>query len=431
MVKNNSKLRNISTNTRATIIDLLILCNDGAYSNEIVPSRLSNSSFEAQDRAMITNVVYSTLRNQIRIDNALSKISKRPLEKLDAIVLNALRSVTSQIMLGFDAHGVVNETVTVMPFAFKSFVNALSRKIVNEMTSGKFFKDESLSVENSVPEWVAIEMQNVFGEEAEKYLPLFNKAPSVTLFQFDENNIEASGIIARSTPGDIVNTAQVLESAGDISELEIIRNGKAIVVDQGSQLIVKSIPINENDIVLDLCSAPGGKSFMMSTRAKHVVSNDVSFSRMKKFLDTKSRTGTKNVSGIVSDGTKSVFQKETFDVVLVDAPCSGLGVLRRRPDARNTIDEKIVDELFALQKEIIKSSIPLVKSGGIYAYSVCTFSNKETVEIDNWIKEEFPELESIEVKNLPEAIISKSRGYLLKPGINNDSMYFLVLKKTV
>lgn len=429
MGKNNTKLKNISTNTRASIIDLLILCNDGAYSNEIVPSRLSNSNFEPKDRAMITNVVYSTLRNQIRIDNALVKISKRPLDKLDAIVLNALRSVTSQLMLGFDAHGVVNETVSVMPFAFKSFVNALSRKIVNEMTSSKFFKNETLDVEYSIPQWVVEEMQIVFGDDTESYLPFFNEAPSVTLFLFDDKGSSDSGIVARSNPGEIVNTAQVLESAGDISELEVIKNGKAIVVDQGSQLIVQSIPIKNSDIVLDLCSAPGGKSFMMSNRTSHVYANDISLSRMKKFTDTKRRTNILNVLGTVSNGTKPIFKDESFDVVLVDAPCSGLGVLRRRPDARNKIEKSIVGELFELQKEIVKSSIPLVRKGGIFVYSVCTFSWKETLAIDEWIADSFPDLEAIMIENLPGAVLPKSRGYLLAPGKDNDSMYFLILRK--
>lgn len=429
MVKNNSKLKNISTNSRACIIDLLILCNEGAYANEIVPSRLSRSDFEAQDRAMITNVVYSTLRNQIRIDNAISKISKRPLDKLDTIVLNALRSVSSQIMLGFDAHGVVNETVSVMPFAFKSFVNALSRKIVNDIASDKFFVNETLSDKYSLPSWIIDEMQNVFGDDSEKYLPFFNEAPSVTLFALSESDVNSNGIVARSSAGELVESAMVLESAGDIAELDIIKSGNAIVVDQGSQLIIKSIPIKATDVILDLCSAPGGKAFMMSTRAEHVYANDLSISRMAKFNDTKKRTRINNVSGIGSDATKTVFRENKFDVVLVDAPCSGLGVLRRRADARNNIEKEIVDELFELQKEIISKSISLVKSNGIYVYSVCTFSDKETRQVDSWIEQAYPELEAIVPENLPSVLIPKGRGYLLPPGQNNDSMYFVLFRK--
>lgn len=429
MGKNNSKLKNISSNSRACIIDLLILCNDGAYANEIVPSRLSRSDFEAQDRAMITNVVYSTLRNQIRIDNALSKISKRPLNKLDTIVLNALRSVSSQIMLGFDAHGVVNETVSVMPFAFKSFVNALSRKIVNDIASNKFFINETLSDEYSLPGWIIDEMQNVFGGDSEKYLPYFNEAPSVTLFALSESDVSSNGIVARSSAGELVESAMVLESAGDIAELEIIKSGNAIVVDQGSQLIIKSIPLKASDRVLDLCSAPGGKAFMMSTKAERIYANDISLSRLTKFNDTKKRCKIENVFGIVSDATKTAFKENEFDVVLVDAPCSGLGVLRRRADARNNIEKDIVNELFDLQKEIISKSIELVKPGGIYVYSVCTFSDKETRQIDNWIEETHPELEAIEPENLPSVVISKARGFLIPPGQNNDSMYFVVFRK--
>ena len=346
-------------------------------------------------------------------------------------MINALRSVATQIMLGFDAHGVVNETVTVMPFAYKSFVNALSRKIVNDIEGDRFFKNESISIQNSMPHWIVKELQTTFGEDHTKYLPLFNQAPCVTLFGLDRslNNADET-IQTRFTSGDIVVDAKILESAGDIGELQIIKDGNAIVVDQGSQLIVKNIPLKDTDIVLDLCSAPGGKSFMMSTKAKHIYANDIAHSRMKKFVDTKKRTKINNVSGIVSDGTKSCFIDKAFDVVLVDAPCSGLGVLRRRPDARNSIKDTIVKDLFELQKSIISESIGLVKPNGIYVYSVCTFTNMETIEIDNWISRNHPHFKEIQVEDLPENIIKRSRGYLLPPGQYNDSMYFLILENT-
>jgi 16S rRNA (cytosine967-C5)-methyltransferase len=430
MGKNNSKLKNVATNTRACIIDILILCNEGAYSNELLPQRLGRSNFSPQDRAMITNVVYTALRNQIRIDHALTKISKRPIAKLDKIVLNALRSVSAQILLGFDAHGVVNETVGVMPFAFKSFVNALSRNIVKLSDSNKFFVNETRDIKYSLPKWIVKEVENVFGEDNEEYLEFFNESPNVTLFPINDA-YDDSKMQVRFTNGELVHSALVLESAGDISELNIIKNGDAIVVDQASQFIVNNIPIKNSDVVLDMCSAPGGKSFMMASRGAKIIANDISFSRMKKFLNTKERINATNVFGQVSDATKPNFLSESMDVVLVDAPCSGLGVLRRRADARNTIKESIIEELSVLQKEIIKESIKLVKPDGIYVYSVCTFSYKETVHIDDWLLKNYPEFERIAIDAKNELVTQKSRGYLLAPGENNDSMYFLILKKTV
>lgn len=422
----NSSLKNVSSNARAAIIDLLVLCNDGAYANEIVPQRLNRSDFSIQDKALITNAVYTALRNQIKIDYALSGYSKRPIEKLDAIVINSLRSVVAQLMIGLDAHGVVNETINVMPFAYKSFVNAISRKITSEIENKKFFTNEPLNIKYSLPIWIVEEMEKVFGQDCEKYLAYFNEAPSVTLFDIKPDLYETQ---VRYTDGEIVPTSRVLESSGDIRELDSIKNGTSIVVDQGSQLIVNSIPIMQSDNILDLCCAPGGKSFMMATRAASVIANDVVYSRMKKLLDTKKRTKIDNVFPIVCDATQNSFLNESFDVVLVDAPCSGLGVLRRRPDARNNIEETIVEELFELQKNILIEAIGLVKPGGLLVYSVCTFSDKETVGIDSWLEEKYSDLSALKVDNMPDAVIKKSRGYLLAPGTNNDSMYFLILRK--
>ena len=316
--------------------------------------------------------------------------------------MNALRSVSAQILLGFDAHGVVNETVGVMPFAFKSFVNALSRNIVKLSDSNKFFVNETRDIKYSLPKWIVKEVENVFGEDNEEYLEFFNESPNVTLFPINDA-YDDSKMQVRFTNGELVHSALVLESAGDISELNIIKNGDAIVVDQASQFIVNNIPIKNSDVVLDMCSAPGGKSFMMASRGAKIIANDISFSRMKKFLNTKERINATNVFGQVSDATKPNFLSESMDI----------------------------EELSVLQKEIIKESIKLVKPNGIYVYSVCTFSYKETVHIDDWLLKNYPEFERIAIDAKNELVTQKSRGYLLAPGENNDSMYFLILKKTV
>lgn len=425
MSKKHSRVRNVSTSTRACIIDLLCLCDEGAFANDIVPARLSRSSFSDSDRALITKVVYSTLRAQVRIDFALSKVSNRPLNKLDPIALAALRSIVAQLIDGFDMYAVVDETIKVVPFSLKGFINALARKVIALHEKGDLFVGESAETASALPSWIFEEVHKVFGERADAAIDALNGSASVTLAPMHDGAINVEG----ARVGEIIPESRLVKSSGAISQLDAVSSGSAIVVDQGSQLVVQCVD-EKDQLVLDVCCAPGGKSFLLSRGAKAVISCDVSANRMQKLLDTQSRLHRSNVEILACDARALPFTVESFDRVLVDAPCSGLGVLRRRPDARHRIALDDVAELVRLQREIVLSASQMVKAGGKLVYSVCTFTVAETIEMDEWMKNELPDFKADEMEFTTPLVQPLGRGYILTPTADNDAMYVLRLTKS-
>ena len=426
MSKKHSRLRNVSSSARAAIIDLLLLCEDGAFANNILPARLSRSNFNDQDKALITKVVYSTLRQQIKIDHALSKLSNRPLSKLDPVALCALRSIVSQIQQGFDVYAVVDETVKVIPFSLKGFVNAIARKASELNSENKLFVDETPAIQAGLPQWIYDEVSSVFPNRIPETLEALNASASVTLAPITGKELLVEG----ARRGEICPSSLLVRSAGDISKLDPIQSGKAVVADQGSQLVVEAVLAKATDTVLDVCSAPGGKSILLSRRTDKVFACDVSPDRLLKLEQTLDRVDVHNVFSFSADARKLPFSSETiFDKVLVDAPCSGLGVLRRRPDARHRITTEDIVDLVQLQKEILTSASKYVAVGGYLIYSVCTFSRAETIGIDEWIEDELKSFSAEQIPFDTDLVTKAGRGYQLCPTADNDSMFVLRLRR--
>jgi 16S rRNA (cytosine967-C5)-methyltransferase len=419
------RINNVSKSPRACAISLLVKCNEGAFSNEIVPSTLNNSAFDQRDRALITKIVYSTLRQQIRIDHVLTRYSKRQLNKIDPVALNALRSIVSQLEGHGDSHGVVNETIKAMPFSSKSFVNALARKITQDAAQGSLFKDEIPRIEASLPKWIFDEITETFDDSVSTCAAL-NATPAVTVVGIRSQDLSIEG----ARRGAIVPESYLVESQGSIGDLDDIKRGNAIVIDQGSQVVVQTVDAQPGMNVLDVCAAPGGKTFLLSSRSQNVVSIDQTLSRMRKLVQTRERVHADNVIAIVADGSALPLSTSmSFDRVIVDAPCSGLGVLRRRPDARLRVTSKDVDELVDIQKQLLEHAIGFVARGGKLIYSVCTFTKRETLEIDEWIEKTFPGWKADDLRGVHPSLVEHGRGVLLPPSSENDAMFALRLSK--
>lgn len=271
--------------------------------------------------------------------------------------------------------------------------------------------------------------KSVFPEDVPGATDALNASSRVTLAPLGRNVILSEGKNLFE-PGKIIETSRLVSSMGDIGELEDLKNGKALVVDQGSQLVVQCVDGQPTDKVFDMCCAPGGKSFLLAQECTHVVSSDLGFSRMRKFRETQERIGADNVFPLVCDATQLPLDaRHHFDRVLVDAPCSGLGVLRRRPDARHRMTPESVSELVELQKKILTSVITHVPSGAYLIYSVCTFTTKETQGIDEWLQSNYPELVADDLSDISPALTKRGRGFLLAPTVQSDAMYVLRLRK--
>jgi 16S rRNA (cytosine967-C5)-methyltransferase len=193
-------------------------------------------------------------------------------------------------------------------------------------------------------------------------------------------------------------------------------------------MVAARLPVGDGTRVLDLCAAPGGKATAMAHAGPElVVASDLSARRAGLIAKNARRLGTTQVATVVADGLRPAYRPGRFDVVLVDAPCSGLGVLRRRPDARWRVQPEDVARLADLQKGLLTEARTLVRPGGVLAYSVCTLTAAETAGVDNWARRTFPELKPLMPPGPPWS--PAGRGALLLPqAAGTDGMFLLMLE---
>jgi 16S rRNA (cytosine967-C5)-methyltransferase len=430
------------TAARAVALEALVRIDEGAFSHILVPDLLRRSHLAPRDRALVTAFVYGTVRMQRILDDALAAVSTRPMTELDPPVRAALRLGAFQLFDGVAPHAAVGETVDVVPGRARGFVNgvlrALARRNPRWPRVDDATRDADLGASTSHPDWLVERLLSEFGRpDTVATLTVDNEPPPVTLRPnplrtspgalLDE--LEQARISA--APGTLHPDAIVLGHAGDPSAIAAVRHGQATPQDQASQAVVAVLDPHAGERIADLAAAPGGKATAAAERMADtglVVASDVHAGRVQFVARAGSRLGLGTVQPLVADGRIPPFAPNTFDRVLLDAPCSGLGVLRRRPEARWRITPAAVEQLAALQRALLASAASLVRPGGRLVYSVCTVSREETIAIDEWTRDA---LEGFRALPPPaEPWRPHGRGALVLPhDAGTDGMFVLVLEK--
>ena len=326
---------------------------EGAFANLVVPSMLDRSSLSRSDRAMVTDLVYGTTRLRRACDALVDRhISAPP----DDATRRILRLGAYQWGWGgVPAHAAVHETVALAPRRVRGFVNAVLRRTVEGPPPSEL-KWPSRASELSVPDWI----YNVY---------------------VDEVGVEnAVASLARMN----VPPAPVVRDDG-------------YVQDRASTWVAAAVNAQPGERILDICAAPGGKATALAGEGATVVAADLRTQRAGLIAENASRLGFlgSQLSVLAADGTLPPFANNSFDAVLLDAPCSGLGALRRRPDSRWRVEPRDIDVLSVLQQSLIQSATALVKPGGRFVYSVCTINASESIDHsipDGWeIDQSIPE----------------------------------------
>ena len=326
---------------------------EGAFANLVVPSMLDRSSLSRSDRAMVTDLVYGTTRLRRACDALVDRhISAPP----DDATRRILRLGAYQWGWGgVPAHAAVHETVALAPRRVRGFVNAVLRRTVEGPPPSEL-KWPSRASELSVPDWI----YNVY---------------------VDEVGVEnAVASLARMN----VPPAPVVRDDG-------------YVQDRASTWVAAAVNAQPGERILDICAAPGGKATALAGEGATVVAADLRTQRAGLIAENASRLGFfgSQLSVLAADGTLPPFANDSFDAVLLDAPCSGLGALRRRPDSRWRVEPRDIDVLSVLQQSLIQSATALVKPGGRFVYSVCTINASESIDHsipDGWeIDQSIPE----------------------------------------
>ncbi|MEP7114318.1 MAG: transcription antitermination factor NusB [Ilumatobacteraceae bacterium] len=296
--------------------------HEGAYANLLLQSELGRSKLSERDRGFVTELVYGTTRMRRACDALIDRfLVKEPQPALRTL----LRLGAYQLhFAGVAPHAAVGETVELAPKAARGFVNAILRRVGDTPME---WPNERVRL--SYPDWIVERLRMELGDEIEPALERMNEPAPVSI------------------------------------------RDDGYRQDLASQWVAAAVEAAPGERILDLCAAPGGKATAMVAGGAYVIAADLQMHRARLI---------RGVPVVVADAVDPPFRAAGFDKVLIDAPCSGLGALRRRADARWRITEVDVGELATLQRRIIVAAAPLVRPGGWLVYSVCTLTAEESID---------------------------------------------------
>jgi 16S rRNA (cytosine967-C5)-methyltransferase len=439
-------------NARELILEILLqISEEGEHSHIAIRNALSKYQFlPKQDRAFITRVCEGTLEYQILIDYILDSFSKVTVDKMKPAIREILRSAVYQMkfMDSVPDSAVCNEAVKLAQrkgfYNLKPFVNGVLRTISRELDSLEYPSREEnvvryFSVKYSMPESLVIRWISEYGEETtEKILADFLTEKPLTVrcrtylndTQEIKKSLQSQGVHVEDGP--YLPYALQLSDFNHILTLDAFIKGKIQVQDVSSMLVAEAANPKKGDYVIDMCAAPGGKSLHMGDKMEGygiVDARDVSQYKVNLIEENIQRTGSINVQAKVQDAT--VFDVESeckADIVLADVPCSGYGVIGKKPEIKYRMTPQRQEEIVILQRTILDRAAEYVKSRGVLIYSTCTIAKEENEENMMWFLNHYPfKLESLD-DCLPEELHSETTrlGYLqLLPGVHKTDGFFI------
>ena len=433
---------------RLLAFDLLTEVNrNEGYSNLLLPQALNASKLEDRDRALVTELLYGTIRMQGKHDWVLSQISDRPWSEVDPGIVDICRLGVHQIHeMRIPDHAAVAATVEVarkrIGESKASFVNALLRSVTRKPIEDWFsplysITDpvEQLSIRYSHPEWIVSAYYDLLKSwpDVELALKINNEAALPTLVSWPDLSSQQDLIDIGGEPTEFSSFGAHWK--GNPGALDLIKVRKIGVQDEGSQLVAEVFSKAAGGARwLDLCAGPGGKAALLSSIARgkgiEFVANEISEARADLV-----RQVVQGAKVLVSDGRTIASSGEKFDAILIDAPCTGLGALRRRPEVRWRRTLQDLRELTQLQRELIDSAIHALNPGGVLGYATCSPHLAETsIQVAD-IKKKHAELTQVSVEEyLPENLSEATRDGAMSLWTHKhgtDAMYLALFRKDI
>lgn len=381
------KLRRID-DPRLLAFEVLVQVElEGAYSNLILPKALTDSALEVKDRAFATELVYGSLRMQGRHDHFIAAASDRAFDQIDPKALIVMRIGTHQLKeMRVPSHAAIYESVElakkVVGKSTSSFINAILRKIDSldfEQLPSPNQEFSRLALEYSHPEWIVSSYFDSLKSEDEvrNLLKANNSAAKPVLIAWPGLASIDELVDAGALP--ITTSGFAASFDGNPGDIPAIRQRRAGVQDLGSQIVVEKFYQSFLPDLrwLDLCAGPGGKAAYLSALLKrdggYLLANEISSERAKLVSQVLHHGEV-----TVNDGRSMPEELRKFDRILLDAPCTGIGALRRRPEVRWRRNLQDLKNLAQLQSELLDSATRLLSSGGVIAYITCSSHQAET-----------------------------------------------------
>jgi 16S rRNA (cytosine967-C5)-methyltransferase len=388
---------------------LRAVASEDAYANLVLPARIRHHGLDKRDAGFATELSYGALRGQGTYDAILARCVDRPLDQVDPAILDALRIGVHQLLaMRVPAHAALDQTVglarAVIGAGPSALINAVLRKVsahTLEEWLELLLSDEEdgtriASVRYAHPEWIVRALRQslvAHGRpvtEIDELLEADNAAPVVNLVALPGLGSLDEALEGGATPGELVE-GSALSSGGDLGRLASVRAGSTRVQDVGSQLVARAMAAvdlgrGEGERWLDLCAGPGGKAALLGALARQqgatLLANEPAPHRAKLVRQALAAVPDDVWNVRTGDGREvGTEMAESFDRVLVDVPCSGLGALRRRPESRWRRTPKDLADLGPLQRELLNSALAAVKPGGVVAYVTCSPHPAETTAV--------------------------------------------------
>lgn len=435
---------------------LLQIEKNQAYSNLLLNQTVKRTKLERRDVGLLTEIVYGTIQRRDTLDYYLQPFVKKGVGSLDDWVKVLLRLSIYQIVYldRIPDRAVVHEAVTIAKKrghrGISGMVNGVLRSFLRQgVPELSAIKEplERLALETSFPLWLVQRWESQYGyEETRKMCETSLRPPAVTVrvnrvrttVAEALSRLEAEGLEARA--GDLASDALVIEK-GNVFTSSLYEEGHITIQDESSMLVAAAVGVAPGMKVLDACAAPGGKSTHLAEQMNNegtVFAYDLHEHKVKLIREQAIRLGLTSIQAEPCDARVLPQRtgQEQFDCVLVDAPCTGLGVIRRKPDIKWTKKEEDIGKIKAVQAEILTAVAPLVKSGGTLVYSTCTIEKEENEEQLQQFLAAHPDfqLDSSLSERLPQRVVDGGRyrdGYvtILPSDFQTDGFFIARLRK--
>ncbi|TCO78981.1 16S rRNA (cytosine(967)-C(5))-methyltransferase RsmB [Marinisporobacter balticus] len=440
-------------NARKCAYHILIdIEENNAYSNIAMNRQLKGKSVESVDRRLITELVYGVLENKIYLDFMIGKLSKIKMKKIDPKVLNILRMGLYQLIYldKIPSFAAVNESVKLVKkidFKASGFVNGILRNFIRDRENIKVptlseNQVMHLCITYSHPKWMVESWLKEFGQDFTiALLKANNETPKLSVRMNTLKTTKKELVEKLIRQGiDVFEDTYVEEAIHignlkNIAEMEIYKEGFFQIQDESSMLVAHVLDPKPGEFVIDVCAAPGGKTTHIAQLMKNkgkILARDIYEHKLKLINDNAKRLGIEIIK------TEVFNAKETdenlygqADKVLVDAPCSGLGIIRRKPELKYNKKPEDTKQLAKLQLDILNNASNYVKKDGILVYSTCTIESQENIDV---IKKFINSHEDFEIRDINDYLPINFRGeqkiLQLYPNIHGTDGFFICkLKK--
>lgn len=428
----------IGTARSVAVAVLIRIDTEGAFAHLALPRTLDRSGLSARDRALVTELVNGATRRRRALDWVVDRFLSRPPPPPARAVLRL--GAYQLLEMNMAAHAAVSTTVDAAPERYRGLANAVLRRVAEVAPA---YRDGSLTWPDdatrlSYPDWIVKTLAADLGrDDALKALEAMNRPPPPPARGNGDSGAPAgpdaagsggdSGAPANSDAAGGNGGGGAPPGLGAPSGGRSEGEGGGYRPDLASRLVADAVAVSRGDLVYDMCASPGGKALALAGRGATVMAGELHRNRARLLARNRDEAGIGSMGVLAADGRNPPFGPGRFDAVLVDAPCSGLGTLRRRSDARWRVEPDSVARLAGLQRDLIDAAAGLLRPGGSLAYSVCTLTAAETLEVADHAAGR-GDLEPDEAP--PEPWRPHGTGGILLPEPGHDGMALFRWRKT-